>query len=315
MDPLIVERSDGVVQVTFNRPDKKNALNNDLLVGLLATFREVEASDDDRVLVLTGAGGSFSSGADLSDHDGPATDRSRPALSRMHNLNEVALALHRITKPTVAKVDGVAVGAGLSLALGCDLVVVSDRVRLSTIFAKRSLSLDFGASWLLPRLVGMARAKELALLSEFLDGPTALAMGLVNRVVPVDELDAFVDGWARTLAHGPTLALAGSKALLNESLGRSMTEALESEARSQAYNMGTEDGREALDRLPRAPGARLQGSLTSSSGPPHAEASPANHRRRRHRRRRGMPNGRRSRGRRLRAGAGGDERCSTACRA
>ena len=82
MDPLIVERSDGVVQVTFNRPDKKNALNNDILVGLLATFREVEASDDDRVLVLTGAGGSFSSGADLSDHDGPATDRSRPALSR-----------------------------------------------------------------------------------------------------------------------------------------------------------------------------------------------------------------------------------------
>src|ERR1019366_9998730 len=127
-------------------------------------------------------------------------------------------ALHRVTKPTIAKVDGHAVGAGLSLALGCDLIVCSDRAKLSMIFAQRALSLDNGASWLLPRLVGLARAKEIALFGGMWSGEDALALGLVNRVIPVAELDAFVDGWAATLAAGPTMALSMTKTLLNESM-------------------------------------------------------------------------------------------------
>jgi 2-(1,2-epoxy-1,2-dihydrophenyl)acetyl-CoA isomerase len=246
METLIVERKDGVVTVTMNRPERKNAANGTMLRELEQIFVEVEDNDDDRAMVLTGAGGAFCSGADLSDPDGPATDPTRSGLARMRRLGDVALALHRVTKPTIAKVDGVAVGAGLSLALGCDLAVCSDRARLSMIFAKRSLSLDNGASWLLPRLVGLARAKEIALFGGMWSGEEAAAIGLVNRALPPEELDAFVDDWATTLAAGPPLALSMTKTLLNASSMASMEQAVEDEARCQALNFSTRDTAEAL---------------------------------------------------------------------
>lgn len=246
VETLIVERSDGVVEVTMNRPERKNAVNGLMLQELLAIFEEVERSRDDRVMVLTGAGGAFCSGADLGDPNGPASDRSIPGVVRMRRLGDVALALHRLTKPTIAKVDGAAVGAGFSLALGCDLVVASDRARLSMIFSRRGLSLDNGASWLLPRLVGLARAKEVAFFADMLDAPTALSLGLVNRVVPVDELDGLVAQWARRLADGPPLALSMTKTLLNASSSLSMADALEDEARCQAVNFASEDTAEAM---------------------------------------------------------------------
>jgi enoyl-CoA hydratase/carnithine racemase len=246
METLIVERKDGVVTVTMNRPERKNAANGVMLDELKEIFAQVEDRPDDRVMVLTGAGGAFCSGADLSDPNGPATDPTRSGLSRMRRLGDVALGLHHVTKPTIAKVDGVAVGAGLSLALGCDLVVCSDRARLSMIFAKRSLSLDNGASWLLPRLVGMARAKEIALFGGMWSGPEAAAIGLVNRVLPVDELDAFVEEWADTLAAGPPLALSMTKTLLHASSMASMEQAVEDEARCQALNFSTSDTAEAM---------------------------------------------------------------------
>jgi 2-(1,2-epoxy-1,2-dihydrophenyl)acetyl-CoA isomerase len=164
----------------------------------------------------------------------------------MRRLGDVALALHRVTKPTIAKVDGHAVGAGLSLALGCDLVVCSDRAKLSMIFSRRGLSLDNGASYLLPRLVGMARAKEIALFGGMWSGEEALAIGLVNRVIPLAELDAFVDDWAATLAAGPPLALSMTKTLLHGSGHSSMEEAVENEARCQSVNFASEDTNEAL---------------------------------------------------------------------
>ena len=246
METLIVERKDGVVTVTMHRPERKNAANGVMLDELKEIFAEVEDRPDDRAMVLTGAGGAFCSGADLSDPNGPATDPTRSGLSRMRRLGDVALGLHHVTKPTIAKVDGVAVGAGLSLALGCDLVVCSDRARLSMIFAKRSLSLDNGASWLLPRLVGMARAKEIALFGGMWSGEEAAAIGLVNRVLPVDELDAFVEEWAATLAAGPPLALSMTKTLLHASSMASMEQAVEDEARCQALNFSTADTAEAM---------------------------------------------------------------------
>ena len=246
METLIIERKDGVVTVTMNRPERKNAANGKMLRELRATFEEIEDRSDDRAMVLTGAGGAFCSGADLSDPDGPATDPTRSGLARMRRLGDVTLALHHVSKPTIAKVDGVAVGAGLSLALGCDLIVCSDRARLSMIFAKRSLALDNGASWLLPRLVGMAKAKEIALFGGMWSGEEVAAMGLVNRVVPVDELDAFVDDWATTLAAGPPLALSMTKTLLHASSMSSMEQAVEDEARCQALNFSTKDTAEAM---------------------------------------------------------------------
>ncbi|MGO9853474.1 MAG: enoyl-CoA hydratase/isomerase family protein [Acidimicrobiales bacterium] len=246
METLIVERKEGVVTVTMNRPERKNAANGVMLNELKDVFAEVEDRPDDRVMVLTGGGGAFCSGADLSDPDGPATDPTRAGLVRMRRLGDVALALHRCTKPSIAKVDGVAVGAGLSLALGCDLCVCSDRARLSMIFAKRGLSLDNGASWLLPRLVGLARAKEIALFGGMWSGEEAAAIGLVNRALPVGEVDAFVDAWAQELAAGPPLALSMTKTLLHASSMGSMEQAVEDEARCQSLNFSTQDTVEAL---------------------------------------------------------------------
>ena len=246
METLIVERKDGVVTVTMNRPERKNAANGKMLTELRTTFEEVEDNPDDRVMVLTGAGGAFCSGADLSDPSGPATDPTRSGLARMRRLGDVALALHHISKPAIAKVDGFAVGAGLSLALGCALVVCSDRAKLSMIFSRRGLSLDNGGSYLLPRLVGMARAKEIALFGGMYSAEEALAIGLINRVMPADELDGFVDNWAATLAAGPPLALSMTKTLLRDSLASSMDEALENEARCQSVNFASQDTNEAL---------------------------------------------------------------------
>jgi enoyl-CoA hydratase/carnithine racemase len=246
METLIVDRQGGVVTITMNRPERKNAANGVMLRELPAIFNEIEANPEDKVMILTGAGGSFCTGADLADPQGPTSVVSSSSLAGMRRLGDVALALHRVTKPCIAKVDGHAVGAGLSLALGCDLIVCSDRAKLSMIFARRGLSLDNGASWLLPRLVGLAKAKEIALFGGMWSGEEALAIGLVNRVLPLAELDAFVNDWATTLAAGPPLALSMTKTMLNASAHSSMEQAVENEARCQAVNFASQDTREAL---------------------------------------------------------------------
>jgi 2-(1,2-epoxy-1,2-dihydrophenyl)acetyl-CoA isomerase len=244
LESIDVERSDGVVTITLRRPEKKNAADAAMWNELLAEFRAIAANSGDRAVVLTGAGGNFCSGADLWAAPGEGPPRHQ--LASMRHITDVCLALHRIPQPTIAKVRGVAVGAGLNLALSCDLVVLSESARLSEIFAKRGLSLDFGGSWLLPRLVGMQRAKELALLADIIDAPTAAEMGLVNRVLADDELDAFVDDWARRLAAGPPIALAMSKRLLNNSMHVTLEEALDDEGLSQTVNFGTRDTVEAI---------------------------------------------------------------------
>jgi 2-(1,2-epoxy-1,2-dihydrophenyl)acetyl-CoA isomerase len=164
----------------------------------------------------------------------------------MHHFNRVGLALHAIAKPVIAKINGVAAGAGLNIALGCDLIVASDRARFAEIFAKRGLSLDLGGSWLLPRLIGLHKAKELALLAEIIDAKEAERIGLVNRVVAHDELDAFVDDWAKRLAAGPPLALAMSKRMLTNAFSVTLSEALDAEAMAQSVNVASKDTREAI---------------------------------------------------------------------
>ena len=245
METLEVARRDHVVTITLNRPEKKNAANGTMWTELLDTFLDIRERDDDRVVVITGAGGNFCSGADLSG--GGAEDaQRRHQLAVMRHIGDAALALHRMPKPTIAKVNGVAVGAGCNLALGCDLIVSSDEARFSEIFARRGLTIDFGGSWLLPRLIGMHRAKELALLADIISAKEAEAIGLVNRVVPVGELDAFVDDWATRLAAGPPIALAQTKRLLDNAFAVTFEQALEDEGAAQTVNFGTEDTREAM---------------------------------------------------------------------
>jgi len=245
-ETILVDRSGGVVTVTLNRPERKNAANGLMWRELHDTFRDVARRRDDRVLVLTGAGGAFCSGADITDPAGVSGNPEDPHLVRMQFFGSVMQALHEIGKPTIAKIRGIAAGAGLSMALGCDLIVASETARLSEIFAKRGLSVDGGSSWLLPRLVGLHRAKELAFFAEILTAEEAAGYGLVNRVVPDAELDAFVDDWARRLAAGPPIALSMTKRLLNESFQVSMAQALEDEARAQTINFFSEDTAEAM---------------------------------------------------------------------
>lgn len=243
METLIVDRAgNGVVTLTLNRPAKKNAMNMAMFNELLAVFREVSDSTSDRVLVITGAGDAFCSGADLGERG----QDTRPALARLRWVADIALALHRISKPIIAKVNGDAVGAGMNLALGCDLIVASEQARFSEIFARRGLTVDFGGSWLLPRLIGMHRAKELALLADIISAKEAAELGLVNRVVAPDQLDALVADWADRLAAGPPLALSMTKRLLSNSFSLSMDEALEAEGMAQSVNSGTEDTAEAI---------------------------------------------------------------------
>jgi 2-(1,2-epoxy-1,2-dihydrophenyl)acetyl-CoA isomerase len=166
-------------------------------------------------------------------------------MAKLRVLTDAALLLHELPVPTVAKVTGVAVGAGWNLALGCDLVVATPEARFSQIFARRGLSLDFGGSWLLPRLVGMQQAKRLALLAETIDAEEAHALGLVTWVVPAGEVDAFVADLTARLAAGPPVALAQTKALLHEGADRTLRDALANEARAQAVNFGTVDVSEA----------------------------------------------------------------------
>jgi len=255
METLLVERRDHVVTVTLNRPDKKNAVNGPMWQELLTVFGEVSRSSDDRVLVITGAGDAFCSGADLSGFSAASPSQ----LSFMRGVGEVCKALHDIPKPTIAKVGGVAAGAGCNLALGCDLIVASEDARFSEIFARRGLSLDFGGSWLLPRLVGLHKAKELALLAEVISAKEAAEIGIVNRVVPAAELDAFVAGWAAKLAAGPPIALSLTKSMLNNSMGVSFAQAVEDEARSQTVNFGTGDLAEALEAFAHKREPRFEG--------------------------------------------------------
>ncbi|MFZ9628917.1 MAG: enoyl-CoA hydratase/isomerase family protein [Ilumatobacteraceae bacterium] len=254
MDTLRVTRHDGIVTVTLSRPDKKNAANATMWDELLDVFRSIGDNDDDRVVIITGDGGEFCSGADLTGFARP-----RHQLATMRHINDVALALHRLPQPTIAKVRGVAVGAGCNLALGCDLVVADRTARFSQIFARRGLSLDFGGSWLLPRRVGLHKAKELALFGDIIDADEAERIGLVNRVVEVDSLDAFVDDWAARLAAGPPIALAMSKRMLDNSLDMTFEQALEDEGLSQTINFATNDTVEAMKAFVEKRQPRFEG--------------------------------------------------------
>ena len=241
--PILVERrEDGVVSLVLNRPRVKNAISYAMWEELRAVFQQVTRSERDRVLIVSGAGGAFCTGADLAD---PSLQGGHH-LDAMRVVNDAALALWNVAKPTIAKVNGDAVGAGMNLALGCDLIVAGESARFSEIFARRALSVDFGGTWLLPRLVGVHKAKELALFGEILSARDAEAIGVVNHVVPDDELDGFVDDWATRLAAGPPIALQQTKRMLSNAFAQSLPEALDAEAAAQAVNFASEDTQEGM---------------------------------------------------------------------
>lgn len=236
---LLVDRADGVVTLTLNRPDRRNGVTAPLIEDLNHELTVIAASAADRVVVLTGAGGAFCSGMDLtSSIDDPTRF--------MRRVGATVTALHELPQPTIAKVAGAAVGFGCNLALACDLVVASETAELTELFADRGLSLDGGGSWTLPRLIGLAKAKELAFFATRLSGAEAYELGLVNRVLPDADLDAFVSAWAARLADGPSQALTSIKRALNTSLESSFAQAVEAESVTQSLAFRSPEGREGM---------------------------------------------------------------------
>lgn len=236
--PFAVSHQGRVATLTISNPRRKNAIGQAGWAALRDAVAGVAASDA-RVLVITGEGDDFCAGADLS------APSERHALTGMHEVNEACLAVHRLRIPVICRVDGYAVGAGMNLALAGDFVIASDRARFAQIFVKRGLSVDFGGSWLLPRLVGLHRAKEMVLLGGMIDAAALHGLGIVRQVVPPGGLDAAVAGLAAQLAEGPPMALAQSKRLLNDAFESSLEGALEAEAHAQAVNLAMEDAAEA----------------------------------------------------------------------
>jgi enoyl-CoA hydratase/carnithine racemase len=244
-----VEREGHVTTVAIDRPASKNACTGAMWVALGAAFREASYSGA-RVVVLTGAGGNFCAGADLSGgRDGGAAPSPPPSpsnLDGMRVLSDVVLAIHGSPVPVVAKVDGLCVGAGLGLALAADLTWCADRARFSVIYAKRGLSLDFGTSWLLRQRIPLHKAKELAFTGKMLSGVEAFELGLVNAVVPADELDDATAAVVEAISGGPPMALSMTKRELDNASTSSLAQALETEALAQSVNIHTDDMREAL---------------------------------------------------------------------
>jgi 2-(1,2-epoxy-1,2-dihydrophenyl)acetyl-CoA isomerase len=225
--------------MTMSNPGRKNAVPPSGWSELADAFDRYEESPQ-RVLVVTGANEDFCAGADMN-REAVSTPSAAENAARMRRTNAAAIGLHRLSKPTVAAVNGVAVGAGMNLALGCDLVIATERSRFSEIFVKRGLTLDFGGTWLLPRLVGLARARELALTGRVFGAPEALAMGMISEVVSNEDLDETVNDVAESLAAGAPLAQAIIKRALDRSSSMTFEQALSFEEQAQAVLLGSED--------------------------------------------------------------------------
>ncbi|MCP4004357.1 MAG: hypothetical protein GY725_09190 [bacterium] len=249
-DPSIrVSRQGGVVTIRLDRPEKRNSLTPALFEALGAQFDAVAANPEDRVLILTGAGEAFCTGADLSGGGDAAERLAGGPVSRAQwtrQTTSAALSLHRIGKPTIAAVNGTAAGGGCNLALGCDIVFAAESARFSEIFVNRGLALDYAGTWLLPRLVGLQRAKDLAFNGALIDARQALELGLVLEVVPDHALAARVADYARVLASKPPIALGLIKNGLNRATAWDFETALEYEVEAQSQCLGTHDFREAM---------------------------------------------------------------------
>src|SRR5581483_6227247 len=244
-DALLVDLSDGILTLTINRPDKRNAIDGAVLDGLDAALPRVRRDPDVRLVVLRGAGGYFSAGIDLPY----AMEQTRTAfLPFMRKVGDTALAVHRLTVPSISVIEGGAYGLACNLALACDLTIAADDAVLCEVFTKLNLSLDGGGAWILPRLVGLKKAKELAFFADPIPAPEAERLGLVNCAGPPGEVDTRLKEWASRLAGGPTTALALTKMMLNDAYALSFEQAVEEETRCAAVNTTAAGGRAAIER-------------------------------------------------------------------
>ncbi len=247
-EQIAVDRDGGVLTITLNRPDKLNAMTGVMSDELVDAF--TAAGDDDRIraVVVTGAGRGFCAGQDLTEFEDAYRKGQRPDI-REH----LARSYHRLIplivstpKPVIAGVNGVAAGAGVSLAAACDIRIAGEEARFTQAFVKIGLIPDSGGTWLLPRIIGYAKTLELSITGEVIDAAAALKIGLVNRVVTADALEEEARTLAARLAAMPTAAIAETKALLRGALSLDLDAALEAEAQAQARMGQTDDHLEGV---------------------------------------------------------------------
>jgi len=247
---LIETIRDGVATLTMNRPERRNAMSSPMLDAMLDALKRYADDVDVRVVVLTGAGNGFCSGGDIKAMAGGTGPTAAGTLEDQAQLlrgqMEIPRLLHELPKPTIAMVSGAAAGAGLSLALACDMRIASDNAKFTTAFAKVGYSGDFGGSYFLTHLVGTAKARELYLTADLIDAQAAHGMGLVNHVVEDADLESETGALAARLASGPPIAYRYIKRNMNAALTATLPEMLDQEAWNHTRCGLTKDHREAV---------------------------------------------------------------------
>lgn len=248
-DHLLETSDDGVVTLTMNRPERRNALSPQMMEALRESVPRLAADADVRVIVLTGAGGAFCAGGDVKGmaerNQGPPLNMEQRVQSLRSGM-EVSRILHEMPKPTIAMIRGPAAGAGFSLALACDMRIASDNARVTTAFAKVGFSGDYGGSYFLPHIVGAAKARELYFTADILEADEALKLGIFNKVVADSDLEEETGRLARQLADGPSVAYGYMKRNLNATeKGASLGEVFDLEAMHMTRTGLTEDHKEA----------------------------------------------------------------------
>ncbi len=244
---VLCQVEERVAKITFNRPEARNALTMDMKEAVYRLVRDLEEDEDVGCFLLTGAGTAFSAGGDTKrmQREGkpPVMEDRQRQLRWEHELPRM---LHRSTKPTLAALPGAAAGAACSIALACDLRIASERAFLVTSFAKLGLSGDYGGTWFLTQLVGPAKAREIYFTAERVDAETCLELGIVNRVVPAEKLEAEAFALAAQIAAGPPIALRWMKANLNRALEADLETCLRYEADRMVRGALTDDYMEAV---------------------------------------------------------------------
>jgi 2-(1,2-epoxy-1,2-dihydrophenyl)acetyl-CoA isomerase len=246
-DHLIETVDDGVATLTMNRPEARNALSGEMQAALSEAIPRLAADRAVRVIVLTGAGGAFCAGGDVKGFASRADGgggRGFDLEARVHGLRqsmEVVRWLAEAPKPTLAVIPGAAAGAGLSLALACDIRLAAADAKLTTAFSKVGLAGDYGGSYFLTQLVGAAKARELYFTADVILGSEAAALGIVNEAVPRDDLAAAAERWARRLSSLPTIAVGYMKRNLNAAAHSTLAEVLDLEAMHMVRTFMTED--------------------------------------------------------------------------
>jgi 2-(1,2-epoxy-1,2-dihydrophenyl)acetyl-CoA isomerase len=241
------EVHDAVATITLDRPDKLNAFTGTMREDLLEALRACEREETVRVVVLTGAGRAFCAGGDVEYMSGLQASGDVESFRKLLDAGrDVVLQIATMSRPVIASVNGVAAGAGCNLALACDYRIASDAAKLSQSFVKIGLHPDWGGTWLLPRLVGRSRAMEILMTGRMVDATEALAIGMVDRVVPAVELPAETGKLARTIAAAPPLPIAGIKRALDTSERNDLRAQLELEAEHQVGCFLSDESRQRI---------------------------------------------------------------------